>query len=263
MRTQAGGRIDVTATPRAVSRRGKFFVDVWSVLELKFFMMKRGWPWFLMGALVFPMGTFYWARSLAPEDPEAVRRVMAGAIVFGVTLMTANMLATQMIQDRFQHRLKLLVTMPMSKVSYAVGVIAFASLISGLTVGLLLSLGVVSGVDLELTWAFFLIIVPAVLSLAGLTLFIGSYAPSAEAGGIMANLLGVVLVMVSPVFFSIERAPLLIRIVGQVSPVRYAADGIMKSFSGRTDVWSELAVLSGFAVVTMALGLWKLRWREK
>ena len=53
------------------------------------------------------------------------------------------------------------------------------------------------------------------------------------------------------------------RMIGQVSPLRYAADGMMKSLSGQTDVWVELAVLSGFAAVSMGLGLWKLRWREK
>ena len=37
----------------------------------------------------------------------------------------------------------------------------------------------------------------------------------------------------------------------------------MKTFSGRTDVWVELAVLIGFAVATMTLGIWRLRWREK
>ena len=53
------------------------------------------------------------------------------------------------------------------------------------------------------------------------------------------------------------------RALGWVSPLRYAADGLMKSFSGRTDVWVELVVLSGFAVASMSLGLWRLRWRER
>ena len=45
-------------------------------------------------------------------------------------------------------------------------------------------------------------------------------------------------------------------------PLRYAADGIDKSLSGQTDVGVELAVLAGFAVVTMAMGLWRKPWRE-
>ena len=240
----------------------KFLRDVGSVLELKILVMMKGWYWYLMGSLVFPLTTFYWSRALAPDDPEAVRRVMTGTVVFGVTLMTANMLASQIVQDRFQNRLKLFITMPMSKLAYAAGVLLFASGIAGLTVGMLLLFGFLAGVDFVLSWTFLPVVIPAVLCLSGLTLFIASYAPTAEAGGLMANLLGAVLVFISPVYYSIDRAPLLLQWVGQVSPVRYAADGIMKSFSGQRDVWVEVAVLLGFAVVTMGLGLWKLRWRE-
>ena len=49
---------------------------------------------------------------------------------------------------------------------------------------------------------------------------------------------------------------------GWVSPFRYAADGLMKSFSGRTDIWGEFTIIVAFAIVTMALGLWRMRWRE-
>ena len=51
--------------------------------------------------------------------------------------------------------------------------------------------------------------------------------------------------------------------LGYVSPLRYAADGITKSLSGDADVWFELAVLAGFTVVMMFLGIWRLPWREK
>ena len=37
----------------------------------------------------------------------------------------------------------------------------------------------------------------------------------------------------------------------------------MASFSGGADVWSELAILIAFAVITLSFGLWKLRWREE
>ena len=241
----------------------KLLGDIWAVLEIKVLIMIRGWHWYLMASLVFPVTMFYWSRALVSDDPETVRRMMTGSIVLGTTLLTANSLASQIIQDRFQHRLKLLITMPMSKVAYAVGVLIFASLMGWLTIGLLLLFGLLAGVEFELTWTFFPVVVPAVLSLAGLTLLIGSYAPSAEVGGIMANLLGAVLVFISPVFFPMERAPLLMQWVGQVSPLRYAADAIMKSLSGRTDIWLELTFLLAFAAATMILGLWKLRWREQ
>jgi len=241
----------------------KFLRDVWSVLELKFLFLKGGWGWYLIRPLVFPLGMYYFLRTVVPDEPEAIRRVMTGAMVFGVSLMMANMLAQLMIQDRFLGRLKLLITMPVSKAAYAVGILIFASSQAVPIVALLLLFAWLAGVDMALTWTFFPMIALVLFSLAGPTLMIASYAPSAEVGGIMANLFGIVLVMMSPVFFTVEQAPLLLKWVSWVSPMRYGADGIMKSLSGRTDVSVELSVLAGIAVATMALGLWKLRWRER
>ena len=244
-------------------RKLKFLSDVGSVLEMKLILMRRGWYWYLLSSLVFPIVIFYWSRAMALDNPEAVRRVMVGAIVFGLTLPTVGTLAQQMIQDRFQGRLKLLITMPMSKVAYAAGVLAFAGMLAVGTLLLLLAFAWISNVDFSITWAFFPMAAVVLLSMAGLPLFIVSYAPSAEAGGIMTNLLGILPVMISPVFFTMEQAPLVLKWFGWVSPMRYAADGITASLSGQTDVWAEFAILAGFSLTTVALGIWKLRWRGK
>ena len=240
----------------------KFLRDIGSVFEIKFLMFLRTWYWYLIGTLVFPVGMFYFARALAPDTPEAVRRAMIGTIVFGATMMTTNMLAQSVIQDRFQGRLKLIITMPVSKNAYAFGVLIFGSMLAATTIAMLLVVALIAGVDYSMTWAFFPIVVGVLLTMSGLTLFIISYAPSAEVGGIMSNLMGILVAFISPVYFPMEQAPAVMRMFGWVSPLRYAADGMMKTFSGRTDVLVELVILLGFAVVTMSLGLWRLRWRE-
>ena len=241
----------------------KFFRDVWCILEMKTLFLLQGWYWYAIRPLVFPLGVLFWLRVMVPDDPDTNRRILAGALVLGVSLSTANQLTQLILHDRALGRLKLLITMPMSKASYAVGVLAFATLQASPVVVLLLVLSPVVGVDLVLTWAFFPLIAATLLGIAGVALMISSYAPSAEVGGIMSNLFGVVLVMVSPVFFTMDQAPFVLQLVGWVSPMRYAADGITKAVSGNGQIWLELGVLVGFAMVSMALGLWKLQWREK
>ena len=263
MPTQAEATTKGVAAAMPTGGAIKFLRDLRAVLEMKLILMRRGWYWFLLSSMFFPVMIFYWTRSMAPDEPEAVLRVMTGTIVFGLSLATVGTLAQQMIQDRFQGRWKLLITMPMSKVAYATGVLAFATMLAASTVVFLLAFSSVAGVDFTITWAFFLIIIPVLLSMAGLPLFIVSYAPSAEAGNVMINLLSTALVLVSPVFFTMEQAPLVLKWIGWVSPMRYAADGIARSLSGGTDIWVEFAVLAGFAVATIGLGLWKLRWRER
>ena len=243
--------------------KAKFLRDVWTVLEMKVLYLFKGWYLYVVRPLIFPLGIFYWLRTVAPEDPEVVRRVMAGAIIFGFSLSTVNMLSQQLIMDRFYGRLKLMITMPMSKAAYALGVLAFAAIQAVPIVVLLLAIAPVSGVDFDLTWAFFLLLVPVILTMAGLTFMIASFAPSQEAGSIMANLVGIVLVAASPVFFTMDQAPMLLKWLGWVSPMRYAADGVMESLSGSTDIWTEFLILVGFAVATMVVGLWRLSWRER
>lgn len=241
----------------------KFYRDVCSVLEIKMLLLVRGWHLHLIRPLVLPLAVFFWLRVVAPDDPQVVRRILTGAIIFGFALSTVNMLAQQLINDRFAGRQKLFVTMPMSKAAYAVGVLAFGAVQAAPMVVLILALARMVEADFQLVWVFFPLLASVLLTMGGLTFLIASWAPSQEAGGILANLFGIVLVLVSPVFFTMDQAPMLIRWLGWVSPMRYAADGVMKSLSGRPDVWAEFAILAGFCLATMSLGLWKLRWRER
>ena len=262
MTAQTEATITSPPTPKLSSGTVKFCQDVRSVLEIKMLLLVRGWTLHAVRPLVFPLAIFFWLRVMAPDDPEAVRRIMSGAIIFGITLSTVNMLAQQMILDRFSGRLKLLITMPMAKSAYATGIFTFAVIQTIPTIVLLLALARVANVDFQLAWVFFPFILLILLTMGGLTFLVSGYAPSQEAGGILANFVGIGLVLASPVFFSMDGAPLILRLIGWVSPMRYAADGVMKSLSGRTDVGTEFAILFCFAGASMALGLWRMQWRE-
>jgi ABC-2 type transport system permease protein len=241
----------------------KFFRDVWSILEMKVLFLVQGWYWFAIRPLVFPLGVLFWLQVMVPDDPEVGRRILAGSVVFGVSLSTANMLTQLILQDRFLGRIKLLITMPMSKASYVVGVLAFAAVQTSPVVVVLLAFAPVVDVEVDFNWTFFPLIIIALLSVAGIALMIASYAQSPEVGGIMSNLFGVFLVMISPVFFTMDQAPAALRLLGWVSPMRYAADGISESISGQTDIWLDFLILAGFAIATISLGLWKMKWREQ
>ena len=241
----------------------KFIADVFTVAETKLLTISRSWYWFLLGALVFPLPIFYLAHSLAPDDPEAVRRIMAGTIVFGASFTTGMLVGQGFAAERFMGTLKLVVTMPVSKAAYVLGSLIYSSLMGALTVAALLLFALIANVEMELTWTLLPSIVLAILCLAGLTLFVVSFAPSIQVGNILAGLLGMVLAIISPVYFTMDQAPLVQKWLGFVSPLRYAADAISASLSGHTDVWTELAVLSAFAIAAMSLGLWKLPWRER
>ncbi len=84
-----------------------------------------------------------------------------------------------------------------------------------------------------------------------------------QAGNLLTGVLSLILAALSPVYFTMDQAPLLMKLIGYISPLRYAADAIEKSLSGRADVWAEMAILSAIAFVALSLGLWRMPWREK
>ena len=261
-RTRDSSIADTAGQPQLITGWTKFTRDIGSIFEIKFIMFARAWYWYIMGVLVFPLGMFYFASALAPDTPEATRRAMVGSIVFGATMLTTNMLAQSVMQDRFQGRLKLIITMPVSRFAYAGGVLLFGFMLSASTVGVLVVVAFAAGVDITLSWSFLPIVITVLLAMSGLTLFIVSYAPNPEVGGLMSNLMGILMALISPVYFSMEQAPAFMKAVGWISPLRYAADGMMKSLSGQSDVVTELVILGVFAVALLTGGLWKLRWRE-
>ena len=172
-------------------------------------------------------------NAYVADDPAALIRIVAGTLVFSVSFSTANQTAQQLLAERFNGNLKLIITAPVSKFAYVAGTLVHSSMVGAGSVVAILVFAAASGIEADLTWTFLPIILLAVLFLAGLTLFTISFAPNLMVGSMLANIMGIILAMVSPVFFTMEQAPLLLRWLGYVSPLRYAADGLSASLTGR------------------------------
>ena len=245
-----------------ISGRLKFVRDAATILELRLFAMKQAIHWHLLGSLVFPMSTFFFARGLSNSDPESLRRIMVGALVFGLTLQAVNAVSMNMISDRFQGRLNLIVTMPVSKFSYATGMIAYTFVQALMTLVILLLVATLIDIDFKITWSLLTILAMLITAMSGMGIFMSSFAPSEEVGGVITSMFSIVMVMISPVFFSMDQAPIALRYVGYISPVRYAADALNKALSGNNDVVIEMIVLGVIGAIGLILGVWKMKWRD-
>ncbi len=241
----------------------KFVSDTVSVFELNLIPSLKHWYLTVLLASAFPLPWFYVTRAIAPDDPDVLRRLMAGTLVFGVTFSIGMLVGQNAVAQRFLGNLKLLISMPVSKTAYVIGSLVYSSISGAITVPILLGFGLLSGVDIQVAWGLAPSLVLSIMVMAGLTLFVVSFAPSLQAGNLVTGLVALVLAALSPVYFTMEQAPLLLKLLGYVSPLRYSADAIAKSLSGQADVAIELAVLAAFAIVTMSLGLWRMPWREK
>ncbi len=236
---------------------------MFTVTQIKTLGFVKSWYVFILAPIALPLPLFYLTSSLVADDPEAIRRVMAGTLVFGVAFSSGTLVGQYFVSERFMGNLKLIITMPVSKAAYVFGSLLYSCMMGCVAVAALFGFALAARVDMSVTWTVAPALLLAVLSMTGLTLFIVSFAPSLPVGNILAGFLGMVLALISPVYFSMEQAPLLLRWLGYASPMTYATDGITSSLSGHTDVIMETMVLAGFGLGTMALGLWRLPWREK
>ena len=240
----------------------KFLSDVAVVAEIKLRMSARVWHWQLFAVLSMPLPIFFLTSTFVPDDPAALRRIIAGTLLFGIAFSIGLLVGNQFAYERFSRVQKLYVMMPVAKTAYVLGSLAHLSLMGVASVIVLSAFAMTRGIDVTIAWTLVPLVVAGGIRHGRARPVHSELRSQHGHGEHVRRTLGLVLAVLSPVYYTMEQAPLLIRWFGYVSPLRYAADGISASLSGSTDVLFELAVLACFALVSMALGLWKLPWRE-
>ena len=189
-------------------------------------------------------------------------RLVTGSIVFGLGIMTVNNLAEVVLADRFTFRLKLIIVSPVRRLSYALGVIIFSALQGMVTTGLILLSAPLFGIDIELSlWLLPLALITAA-SMSGIGLVVGTWAPAQQTGSALAGVMGIVVVMISPVYYDIGRLPEWLQWPARLSPYTHAGNAINGVLSGAGGFYAEMGILALITAAALALGVARMRWRE-
>ena len=106
----------------------KLVGDITTIVGFKTRSSTKYWHWFIIGALVFPLPIFYMLNAYVADDPAALIRIVAGTLVFSVSFSTANQTAQQLLAERFNGNLKLIITAPVSKFAYVAGTLVHSSM---------------------------------------------------------------------------------------------------------------------------------------
>jgi len=240
----------------------KVVADAWVVFQIEALRFRAWVLFYVFSIVVAPVGLLLFAKALTPPGFDVGTRLMTGSLVFGLGMMTVNNLSQQMQQERFTFQLKLVVTSPVHRLSYAGGIIAYSVAQAVITAVVVLGFGPIFGIDIHLSPWLVPLILLTTLSMTGIAVTIATWAPAWEVANLLANLLGLLVTLLSPVYYPIERLPEWLRWVARLSPYTHAGEAINRVLSGQTGFEREALLLAAITLVGLAIGVAGLRWRE-
>lgn len=212
--------------------------------------------------LLWPLSMLFFARHLVPEGIDVGPRLIAGSIVFTLGLSTVNNTAQTVVFSRFANQLKLLVASPVHPYAWAAGMLSVRVLQAMVFSLVLLLLAPVFGINIHLSLWFLPVALLTALSMVGMGLVIGTWSPNQMVGNQLSQMIGILVVIVSRIYFPVSRLPDWIEPVARLSPYTYAANVLDAILSGRGGFYGDLTILAAITLGGLALGLAGMRWRE-
>ena len=130
----------------------KFLSDAAIVAEIKLRMSARVWHWQLFAVLSMPLPLFFLTSTFVPGDSAALRRIIAGTLLFGIAFSIGLLVGNQFAYERFSRVQKLYVMMPVAKTAYVAGSLAHLSLIGVASVIVLFGFAMTQDIDVRIAW---------------------------------------------------------------------------------------------------------------
>ncbi|OLD57070.1 MAG: hypothetical protein AUI54_04075 [Acidobacteria bacterium 13_1_40CM_2_56_5] len=239
----------------------KFIRDVMLVFWLYVQESRSCIGYFLLSAVLLPGGLLLFTTGVSEGRPSL--RLLAGSMLFALSMLSIMGLGSTLLEDRFRGRLKLIMTCPIAASAYLAGVFLFASCQSLISAFLMLLLAHILYLTPHVTWMLLPVAILTTLPLSAISLINARYAQSIYQASLLNDMIGTGIVMICPVFYTADILPAPLRYLSMVLPPTYAADALLKLMSGQQGIGFDLAVLA--LMSSLALLLWPrlLPWRDE
>lgn len=174
------------------------------------------------------------------------------------------MLPQMLAQSKDDGRLEYFLTMPISREAYLLAQITVVAITS--LPGVFFALGFGAwyyDVPLGVDPTFVLVMVLAVVSLAGVGVTMAVYSPHAQVTNAVTQLIIFYVLFFSPVIFPSSQLPELLQQTAKLAPTSYAADGVRATLTDLpdTNLARDLWLMGGFSIVSIALSAFAIRRR--
>jgi ABC-2 type transport system permease protein len=198
-------------------------------------------------------------RSIDFFIPSMLAMAMLWLGLFGTTL--------PLVQQREQGVLRRLSASPVRRINLLLGQVSWRLTVGLIQAALFVLVGMfLFGVQIQGNWLLFI-----VFSVLGALMFISmgyllcGLSRSTESAVALAQFVNFPLMFLSGLFFEPQMLPEFVRSILYIMPPAYLADGFRQIMVGYTPIfplWLDFAVVSGFLVVFVALGLRFFRWES-
>lgn len=184
---------------------------------------------------------------------------MTPGVIILTAIFTSIFGGVNTLWDRRYGFMNKALTSPISRSSIALGKMLAISLVSALQASLILGIALAIGVNFVNPLMFIpimLIVILFSLGFSGISVVVAATAKSQETFWGIVNFLGMPLFMLSPALFPLELVPDWLAVVAKLNPVTYSVlliRGMMTGTAQAASVVLELAVISGFVIIMVAL----------
>lgn len=218
---------------------------------------------YLFSGFFIPVGAFLVASTATGKDLPNRLRFFTASFLLSFSMLTIMWLGSILIEDRFYGRIKLFITAPVSPASYVLGILFYAYILGLITsLGFLLTAYLFSIPVQPQFLPLLLLIIVTLSTFTGIGIAVSQYAKSLQAGGVLADSTSMILIFLSPVYYPIEILPKGMQYLAYLLPTTYAADGFAKGLSGKDGIGIDLLVLTFMSLLTLAIAIRMVHWRE-
>lgn len=218
---------------------------------------------FLFFGFLIPAGVYYIANASTGRDPALQLRFFTASILLSFSMLTIMWLGTIIVEDRFYGRLKLLITTPVSRTSYVLGILGYDYMLGLMTGCGFILVSYLFEIEVQLNLPEVIILILLTLSsFTGISIVVSQQAKNLQAGTVLADSTSICLIFFAPVFYPVEELPKAMQYVASLFPTTYAADGMAKALAGKAGTGIDMLALLILSIVTLLIAIRSLRWRD-
>ncbi len=239
--------------------------QLFELTKLTLLSLRQGAVFVTMVQVVLTVGLVLGYGYLIPDISEtAALYVTTGAATNATVTIALVVLPQFLAQAKQEGRMDFMLTLPISREVYLLSQVATTMILA--TPGTILAVAFGAWhYDLSLDVSPWLpvVIVLGIASLAGVGVTVVMLSSHFQVTNAITQLVIFYVVFFAPILLPKEQLPELLQTVSTVMPPTYAADAMRASLTDLpgTDLYRDLVVLSGFALVSLTLSAASIRRR--